>query len=281
MVKKFFLLFLFMKEPGFDVNDFYTPLSEAKEEIWRRWNDKDLRKRVRKYLRDNIPEVFRSGPKAVFARHVATPNYESFRFLDLAEKSGLGHIFMEYLNDLFRAKNPTKYYLGKLVFFGGIGKKGGERRTVNRIVDFDKAEGERICDVATLSGVNLVDFHHRFCQAHGVDLNGNIFDISAWYNNNGRVAHEYYKYYFALFICHGVSFESYSMKDKYEREFIRGIAAPCFRNMWDHFGVKPLIVNLHSGTDDDVTHEYFYDRAFDDSDDEVGIQPSATVKNKI
>ena len=46
-------------EEEFDIKDIYTPLSVAKKEIWRRWNDKELRKKVEKFLGGDIPEVFR------------------------------------------------------------------------------------------------------------------------------------------------------------------------------------------------------------------------------
>jgi hypothetical protein len=34
------------KESVFDIDTIYTPLEEAKEEVWRRWNDKALRAKV-------------------------------------------------------------------------------------------------------------------------------------------------------------------------------------------------------------------------------------------
>ncbi len=37
-------------EEEFDIKDIYTPLSVAKKEIWRRWNDKELRKKVEAYF---------------------------------------------------------------------------------------------------------------------------------------------------------------------------------------------------------------------------------------
>ena len=37
-------------EKKFDIKEIYTPLSVAKEEIWRRWNDPVLRKKVEDFL---------------------------------------------------------------------------------------------------------------------------------------------------------------------------------------------------------------------------------------
>ncbi len=39
----------------FDIKEIYTPLSVAKKEIWRRWNDKELRKKVEDFLGGDMP----------------------------------------------------------------------------------------------------------------------------------------------------------------------------------------------------------------------------------
>jgi hypothetical protein len=39
------------------LENFYTPLSEAKREIWRRWNDKALRKKVEEFLDGDVPKM--------------------------------------------------------------------------------------------------------------------------------------------------------------------------------------------------------------------------------
>ena len=47
------------KEEEFDIKDIYTPLSVAKKEIWRRWNDPVLRKKVEEFLGGDVPEVLK------------------------------------------------------------------------------------------------------------------------------------------------------------------------------------------------------------------------------
>ncbi len=64
-----------------EVNKIYTPLSVAKEEIWRRWNDKALRKKVEDFLGVNLPEPFKNEPRAVMLRYIATPNFEASFFI--------------------------------------------------------------------------------------------------------------------------------------------------------------------------------------------------------
>ena len=60
------------------IKHIYTPLEEAKEEIWRRWNDKALRKKVEEFLGGDIPDLFKKKPCAVLARSVVSPNFELF-----------------------------------------------------------------------------------------------------------------------------------------------------------------------------------------------------------
>ena len=49
------------KTEEFDIKDIYTPLSVAKKEIWRRWNDKELRKKVENFLGGDLPEVLKKS----------------------------------------------------------------------------------------------------------------------------------------------------------------------------------------------------------------------------
>lgn len=62
----------------------YVSLEEAKEEIWRRWNDKDLRKKVEDFLGGDIPEPFKKEPRAVLARPITTPDIEHMHFLEMS-----------------------------------------------------------------------------------------------------------------------------------------------------------------------------------------------------
>lgn len=57
-----------------NVNDIYTPLSEAKAELERRWEDKELKKKVEEYLGDNLLIPFNGEPRALCTFHVSTSN---------------------------------------------------------------------------------------------------------------------------------------------------------------------------------------------------------------
>jgi hypothetical protein len=66
----------------------YTSLEIAREEVWRRWNDADLRQRVSAFSSD-LPEVIQKEPKAIIFRQLASPNFEFLRFSELAQEVDL------------------------------------------------------------------------------------------------------------------------------------------------------------------------------------------------
>jgi hypothetical protein len=60
-------------------SEIYTQLPIIKEEIERRWNDKELRKKVADFFGPNMLEVMASKPRAVLSRSIGTPNTELSR----------------------------------------------------------------------------------------------------------------------------------------------------------------------------------------------------------
>lgn len=87
--------------------DIYTSIEDAKEEIWRRWNDNALRQEVESFLGE-VPSVLKNEPKAVLFRHLMTPNYECIHFFDLARGLKLKPLGWEYLEDIFLTINKDK-----------------------------------------------------------------------------------------------------------------------------------------------------------------------------
>jgi len=246
------------EEMTVDINHIYTPLEEAREEIWRRWNDKALRKKVEAFLGGDIPEPLRNGPKAVLGRNLMSPNWESFQFLDKSHELGLDPVFIEYIDDKFVSNNPDKYYLGRMIFYSGKGKSGGEKTSPLNIVDFNSESGKIFRDVKTLWNEDFVAFHHRI-STHILSRNTTleVMELSSWLKKNGGVASKYYKYYLALFLCHGILVESYFL-DKKEKSFINTVVLSNFKRLEEIFGVKPLVVPL------------FFSQSIHESKDSVG-----------
>lgn len=68
--------------------DIYTPIEEARKEIWRRWHDDALKKEIDRYPGDT-PKILTAEPRAVLPRHVIGLDSELIRFLSLAKEVGL------------------------------------------------------------------------------------------------------------------------------------------------------------------------------------------------
>lgn len=224
-----------------EVDDIYTPLEEAKEEIWRRWNDKALRKKVEDFLGGDIPSVFKEAPRAVLSRQILSPNFEMLRFLDLAKESNLKSVLLEYPLDKFVTKNLDKYYLGKIFFYNGVGKNGGRKLSSIKVIDVDKYDGKPFVSIQTLWGGSFINFHKSLVE--NVIPNMEVFDISHFYRENGGVACKYYLRYISLFVCFGILFENYLFYGAYN-ELTESVFLPSFRKICETFGLKPLIVQL-------------------------------------
>ena len=235
-------------EKKLNIEEFYTSLSAAKKEIRRRWRNKNLKNEVKNYLGGAIPDPFKSEPRAVLSRNIITPNMELFYFLDLVKSSKLKPIGLEGINDKFCTKNLDKVSLGKLSFLKkGVKNKikqpaDGERFNLN-VIDMMNSDGKNFCDIKTLWGENLVDFHHRMLQGYKLDIE--VFDDFKWFSDKGRKANpkQYYENFLALFLSHGILFENFHGKGK-EENFTSNVIIENFDKIKETFGFKPLIVPL-------------------------------------
>lgn len=216
----------------------YTPLDEAQEEIWKRWNDQALRQEVEAFLGE-IPSVLKNAPRAILFRQLMTPDYECIQFLDLARALKLNPLGWEYLEDIFLTINKDKASLGKMRFRNQPINGNGVR--YRRVIILSENEKRKFKEIKTLWGENFVDFHHRILSQRITGLH--LFDASQWFASKGGRAREYYQYFMALFICHGILFENF-VTDEREREFARLVVEPSIDKIKKRFGMKPLIVQL-------------------------------------
>jgi hypothetical protein len=230
-------------EKEFDIKEIYTPLSVAKKEIWRRWNDKALRKKVEDFLGGDVPEVLKKEPKAIITQYVASPNFEFFYFLDLAKLAELDPVCLEYLGDKFVAENECKYHICKLFFLNGKGNNGGYRISAIKAIDFTEYQGKTLNKLKTLWGEDFINLHHRILKEVVPTFEKNIFDITSWYKRKGAIAEKYYINFMTLLVCNGILFDNY-LFNKNEKKFIEKIIVPNFKKVSKIFGVKPLIVSL-------------------------------------
>lgn len=224
----------------------YYSVEEAVEELKRRRSDKVLRKKVEKFLKNNIPSPFMTGPKAAFGRDIMTPNREFFTFLNRAHKTNLDLFLSQYKNGKFVTQNEDKYFLGKLFFYNKKGKKGGDKLSAVKILDFDANNGKKLTDVRTYWGEPLEEFHRKlFLKTAPEHLVENIYDLSDWFDKMGGKADKYYPKYLSLFITHGILFETYFYEDnEQEAKFFKEVVFPGIQFLEKKFGVKPIIVSL-------------------------------------
>jgi len=236
-----------------EISEIYTPLSVAKEEIWRRWNDKELKKKVEDFLGEKKPTFFKDAPKAYLVRQITSPDIEFFLFLDLIKMIELEPLFVEFCNDKFASSNSNKYYRCNLYFYNGQGKKYGNKIVSKKIIDFDKYDGKKFEEIKTKWQEPLINFHHKLIEKEYPHYLNNIVDVSNWIEDNGKKASEFYIKYLAWFICHGVLFENFMVNDE-EILFTKNIVLPSIKKLENKFNVKPLIIPIIPIEDEEDTY---------------------------
>lgn len=222
----------------------YTPLNEALSELDSRQKKIGLTEKVKKLLPAGVPDILLKK-SAVLFRHVATPNYETRRFINIIDAiDELKPVVWEYLSDKFTSNNECKHALGKMHFHYGAGKKGGQKINHLTIIDFNKYNGSKISEVKTLDDKYLADLHHDlFCKVYPKIKESSFFDSSDWFKKSGENAKNYYKHFLALFIQDGILFENFMLNVK-EIDFVKDIFLPAFIEVLIRTGEKPLIVSL-------------------------------------
>ncbi len=220
---------------------YYTTFSDALAQLRARREDRELRRRVELFLGTDVPDPFREGPVLYLARHVATPNFESLFFLDMASRMEWTAVIGQDLDDKFVPKNSLKRALGKLPIVRG-NTIGGERTEYITVLDFNKSNGRSLRELATFRGTPLGQFHNELFQ-HVVKEPVYLSDESAWItiHHRGNLL-EHYKKHFALFILHGILFEYFVTCDTEENRLFVDVVEPAFHFVLEHFGVRPLIV---------------------------------------
>lgn len=218
--------------------EIYTTLEEAGEEIRRRWQDQALRQRVAEYL-GGVPDCFDQEPRAVLFRNIASPDIEFHHFVEQAEQIALKPVGLEYLHDRFCTRNADKICLAKLAIFNGRNKHGAAMVSYKKVIDLKAADNKSFGEIDTLWGQNLVEFHHGLLRQRLPGME--ICDVSEWPNFKGCSAADYYRYFLAFFVCHGVLFENFVTNEE-EAGFSHAVVLPAMAEVLERFGMNPLIV---------------------------------------
>lgn len=235
------------------IDDIYTPIEEAKEEIQKRWKDKDLQAKIEEFIGTDIPGIFNEGPFAVLGRHVVTSNIETLRFVELAKKSDLNLLGFEYLNDRFLTSNKSKLSLGKISI---ISKKNRSHMDNFNIIDLQSNNGKKFSEILTHWGETLINFHHKLLAEHAPEIK--LVDMSDWIKKRGERAVDFYPHYLAMFLRNGILFDNYVLKGN-ESDFTKEVFLPSYKKVCDHFKIKPLIVQLLPEENEDDVSWCFYE----------------------
>jgi len=222
--------------------DYFTPLDEAVLEIKKRRTDQELLAKVHNYLSGDIPPHFSNqAPVGYLCRHIATPNYETLRFIELAKSVNLPILIGEDPSDLLVGNNRLKRALGKMTVTKGVTRTGEEIFEHFTIINFSETQGQPLRDIFTHSREPLRAFHSRLLTE--IYPSGVIVaDESTWIDRKGRgelLLH--YQQLLSLFLVHGIMFEWFEAD---ETDFEQTIFQPAFTYVKEHFGYKPLIVEL-------------------------------------
>lgn len=235
----------------------YTPLTEAGKIIQKRWTDEALKRKISAFVGSSLEEFLPKGPYAILCRNIASPDFEYERFVNLAQEIELPPVVFEGVEDKFSTNSHDKLGLVKMSIFDGYDKNGQIRRHYRSIVDISANDGKAFREIKTLWGENLVDCHHRLLDEHrGGQVR--LFDDLAWYRSTvggSTSAKDYYRFFLAFFLCHGVLFENFTMVGK-ESQFTTEVFLPAFQEVVDRFGVKPLIVPIIP--EDEVENPYWF-----------------------
>lgn len=226
-------------QKNYNPKNFYTPLDEAISEIKRRHEDGELLKKIQDFLADDIPAHFkRKEPILYMARHIATPNYEALRFIELGKKYNLPMVIGQDSKGKFVSHNELKRCLGKLPVTKGVSRRNDEIVENFTIVDFLADQGKPFNQITTKHGKNLVDFHNNFFEKiYPGEVE--IIDESDWIDRNHRDdLKEQYKKQLALCVGFGILFESFPDN---EQDIVDKAIGPAFDEVMAYFGLKPII----------------------------------------
>jgi hypothetical protein len=233
-----------------DQNKIYLSLDEARIEVLKRWNNKDLKNKIETILGEKfgLIDIFSENkPLAVIWRSMLTPDNGFDFYYQSSNYIGCSIAPLEFLDDKFVTINEEKKALSQIK----LNLKG--KKFYIELTEYNKQEGKILRDVLLKTGEKLCDFHAELFKKNYDSLV--ITDISNWCKNIGS-AKDYYYYYLLHFVCHGVLFESFSLDTGREEVFTQEIILPAIKKIQNEFGVKPLIVRLYP--EQQNTEEDFY-----------------------
>ena len=165
--------------------------------------------------------------------------------LEASEKFGVTAVFSQDLKDTFTSVNDLKRRLAHPEVFLGFGVDGTPKYHRLRLVDIASYENIRIDQVKTVDGRFLHEFHNSlFDSIYGSPRL--IVDEADWITRNGRGdLRKLYERHMAQYLLNVVIEDIVSEAD---HKLFKVVVYPSFLNVFDLFGIPPLIVPYFSFT---------------------------------
>lgn len=219
-------------------------MNGVSHELVERSNNVRLKNSIEAFIKE-VPLFFKDSEKpiAILARHVATPNFEAFHFVQTAQEMGFLPVVWQFSGDTFCTKNPDKADLGRMrVYKGKQTNADGTQMDLcekMRIIDMEKCERKPINTIIAQNGENFVEMHNRLFQMYLPQAI--IWDSTEWLMGHGTNAKEFYIYFLSLFVSHAVLFENFLTVGQ-EVIFVQNVVRPAIHGLKEKFGFSPLII---------------------------------------
>jgi hypothetical protein len=233
-----------------ELENTHISLDEARSELFKRWNDIELKKKIELELGEYFMPQFSDRPRGVSFRQLCTPEHGFTFFYQCSKYIGSVPLILEYHDDIFTHLNEEKKGLGRL----RVTLEDKTKATVD-IMDFHANEKKKLGECILGDGEKLVDFHRKLFDVSEYEID--ILENSKWFHNFGTPSNYYY-YLLLHYVAHGVAFENMESDEDDEKgvAFINNITTPAIKKIEEKFGVKPLIVRLYPRNQD--AEEDFY-----------------------
>jgi len=215
---------------------YYLP-EEAKEELDKRRENKELISKIEKDLGENFLSFFSEKPISIMWRSLIVPNNTLFSFVSLSQQIKIKPVALEYLGDKFTSVNEDKKKLCKLKL-----KVKNQYRNI-KICNIEKNENKKISDVFLKNGTNLIHFYTDLINK--TDLSFVKIDITEWAQKNYD-AKIYYYFFLLHFLAHGILFENFfiTSNDEYENQFTKECILPVMERIKTKYNLDPIIIKI-------------------------------------
>ena len=112
-----------------DPKGIYFSLDEAREELKKRWNDVELRKKIEDELGKNFIADFKNNARGILWRSLPSPDNGFTFFYQMAKYAGAKPLLFEYLGDKFVSINEEKKGLCEL----NVGLENGDQEKISTV----------------------------------------------------------------------------------------------------------------------------------------------------